>query len=157
MDVTFEHADDARFDLVVGADGVHSATRRLAFGPGEQFATYLGGYAAFFTLAHYDVEPGWFAMACPVRRSGSAPTSTPRLRTPCSRSGSDRDPALRGDRAGHRRRGPAVRGRGLARPAPTPCDVRRVDLYFDGALRAHRCPTVAGRVALGTRRRAARP
>ena len=31
-----------RFDLVVGADGVHSAVRRLAFGPEEQLVESLG-------------------------------------------------------------------------------------------------------------------
>ncbi|MBW0119605.1 FAD-dependent monooxygenase, partial [Pseudonocardia abyssalis] len=32
--VTFEHAPRRRFGLVVGADGLHSAVRTLAFGPG---------------------------------------------------------------------------------------------------------------------------
>lgn len=32
VEVAFERADPRRFDLVVGADGLHSATRRLAFG-----------------------------------------------------------------------------------------------------------------------------
>src|SRR5215467_13072279 len=33
--VTFEKAPARRFGLVVGADGLHSAVRRLAFGPDE--------------------------------------------------------------------------------------------------------------------------
>ena len=36
-------------DLVVGADGPHSAVRRLIFGPEEQFVKPLGGYNAWFT------------------------------------------------------------------------------------------------------------
>src|SRR5919205_2753504 len=32
VDVTFQHGRPLRFDLVVGADGVRSAVRRLAFG-----------------------------------------------------------------------------------------------------------------------------
>jgi 2-polyprenyl-6-methoxyphenol hydroxylase-like FAD-dependent oxidoreductase len=36
-------------DLVVGADGPHSAVRRLAFGPEEEFIKPLGGYNAWFT------------------------------------------------------------------------------------------------------------
>src|SRR5262249_53124714 len=31
--VSFDHADTRRFDLVIGADGLHSTVRRLAFGP----------------------------------------------------------------------------------------------------------------------------
>jgi 2-polyprenyl-6-methoxyphenol hydroxylase-like FAD-dependent oxidoreductase len=49
VDVTFEHGEPRRFDLVVGADGLHSTVRRLTFGsePGAQ--RYLGSYIAVFT------------------------------------------------------------------------------------------------------------
>ncbi|MEO3827539.1 hypothetical protein [Actinomadura sp. B10D3] len=33
--VAFEHGPTRRFDLVAGADGMHSNVRRLAFGPGQ--------------------------------------------------------------------------------------------------------------------------
>jgi 2-polyprenyl-6-methoxyphenol hydroxylase-like FAD-dependent oxidoreductase len=45
--VTFEHGGTRRFDLVVGADGLHSAVRRLVFGPEERFLRYLRHYFAF--------------------------------------------------------------------------------------------------------------
>jgi len=48
--VTFGGAEDATFALVVGADGIHSHTRRLAFGPEGPFARYLGYYVAAFSL-----------------------------------------------------------------------------------------------------------
>jgi 2-polyprenyl-6-methoxyphenol hydroxylase-like FAD-dependent oxidoreductase len=35
-------------DLLVGADGVHSAVRRMAFGPEERFFRYLGFHTAAF-------------------------------------------------------------------------------------------------------------
>lgn len=35
-----------RYDLVIGADGLHSATRRLTFGPEGQFLRHLGFYTA---------------------------------------------------------------------------------------------------------------
>jgi 2-polyprenyl-6-methoxyphenol hydroxylase-like FAD-dependent oxidoreductase len=35
-----------RYDLVIGADGLHSATRRLTFGPESQFLRHLGFYGA---------------------------------------------------------------------------------------------------------------
>ncbi len=41
------------FDLVVGADGLHSAIRRLAFGPQDTFERRLGLNVAAFTLSGY--------------------------------------------------------------------------------------------------------
>ena len=41
------------FDLVVGADGLHSRVRRLAFGPEEQFEKYLGIVVAAFDVDGY--------------------------------------------------------------------------------------------------------
>lgn len=47
VDVTFEHGPARRFDLVIGAEGLHSAVRRLAFGPEERFVTHMDHYFAF--------------------------------------------------------------------------------------------------------------
>ena len=44
---------DLRFDLVIGADGLHSAVRRLAFGSQDRFETYLGYMAAVFEIGRY--------------------------------------------------------------------------------------------------------
>ncbi len=41
------------FDLVIGADGLHSAIRRVAFGPQETFERRLGMNVAAFTLTGY--------------------------------------------------------------------------------------------------------
>ena len=51
--VTFEHATADRFDLVIGADGLHSNVRRLVFGPEDQFRHFLGGYLAFAAIPNY--------------------------------------------------------------------------------------------------------
>jgi len=40
--VTFEHAEPRHFDLLVGADGLHSNVRRLAFGSEQGVEHYLG-------------------------------------------------------------------------------------------------------------------
>ncbi|MFF4700745.1 FAD-dependent monooxygenase [Streptomyces chattanoogensis] len=50
VEVAFERGAPRRFDIVVGADGVHSNVRRLAFGPEERFARHLGSYISAFSL-----------------------------------------------------------------------------------------------------------
>src|SRR4051812_22568622 len=60
--VTLERSEPRRFDLVVGADGLHSVVRALAFGPEESFTRDLGLYGCWFTApADLDVD-GWFLM-----------------------------------------------------------------------------------------------
>jgi 2-polyprenyl-6-methoxyphenol hydroxylase-like FAD-dependent oxidoreductase len=50
VDVTFASGLRRRFDLVIGADGVHSTVRRLTFGPESQFVKHLGYYVAGWGL-----------------------------------------------------------------------------------------------------------
>jgi 2-polyprenyl-6-methoxyphenol hydroxylase-like FAD-dependent oxidoreductase len=45
-EVTFEHAAPRRFDVVVGADGLHSNVRRLIFGDEAGLSRFIGGYLA---------------------------------------------------------------------------------------------------------------
>jgi 2-polyprenyl-6-methoxyphenol hydroxylase-like FAD-dependent oxidoreductase len=52
-DVTFEHAAPRRFDLVVGADGLHSNVRRLVFGNESQFSAFIGAYLAVLTMPNH--------------------------------------------------------------------------------------------------------
>ena len=40
--LTFERTAPREFDLVIGADGLHSNVRRLVFGPDKRFEHYLG-------------------------------------------------------------------------------------------------------------------
>lgn len=51
--VTFERAAPRSFDLVIGADGLHSNVRRLVFGPEEDFIERLGTHAAIFTVPNF--------------------------------------------------------------------------------------------------------
>ncbi len=51
--VTFHSGTRRDFDLVVGADGLHSRVRLLAFGPQEQFENHLGIVVAAFDIAGY--------------------------------------------------------------------------------------------------------
>lgn len=48
--VTFEHAAPRTFDLLVGADGLHSAVRELAFGDESRFVRDLGHYVSVFSV-----------------------------------------------------------------------------------------------------------
>jgi 2-polyprenyl-6-methoxyphenol hydroxylase-like FAD-dependent oxidoreductase len=50
VEVIFDRAAPRRFDLVVGADGINSGVRRLAFGPEADFVEPLGMYVATATL-----------------------------------------------------------------------------------------------------------
>ncbi|MFD6104984.1 FAD-dependent monooxygenase [Nocardia salmonicida] len=49
-DVAFASGDRRRFDLVVGADGLHSALRAMVFGPHERFVRHLGHMLAFYSV-----------------------------------------------------------------------------------------------------------
>ncbi|MGW4486862.1 FAD-dependent monooxygenase [Amycolatopsis sp. NPDC004368] len=50
VDVAFERGAPRRFDLVVGADGLHSGVRRLAFGAEREFVEHMGVYVATMPL-----------------------------------------------------------------------------------------------------------
>jgi 2-polyprenyl-6-methoxyphenol hydroxylase-like FAD-dependent oxidoreductase len=53
VDVLFQQGGRRRFDLVVGADGLHSNVRSLRFGEEAGFARYLGYYVSIFTIPNY--------------------------------------------------------------------------------------------------------
>ncbi|MEV0131658.1 FAD-dependent monooxygenase [Dactylosporangium sp. NPDC050688] len=53
VDATFSDGTKGTFDLVVGADGLHSGVRRLVFGPEEDYSHFLGGYLAVFSVPDF--------------------------------------------------------------------------------------------------------
>jgi len=78
VEIRFKSGDRHRYDVVIGADGLHSRTRRLVFGPEEQFNHYLGRCFNIFSmpndmgLAHGAIiygEAGRTAGALAVRDS----------------------------------------------------------------------------------------
>ncbi|NRQ33169.1 hypothetical protein HII36_15145 [Nonomuraea sp. NN258] len=53
VDVTFDSGDRARYDYVIGADGLHSNVRNLVFGPERQFLRHLGMYLAIYSAPNF--------------------------------------------------------------------------------------------------------
>lgn len=60
--VTFRSGKSRSFDLLVGADGLHSVVRNLTFGNEEQFEKYYGYYTSSFTLENYSPKNRAFLM-----------------------------------------------------------------------------------------------
>ncbi|MFD8141760.1 FAD-dependent monooxygenase [Streptomyces sp. NPDC059708] len=78
VDVVFAGAGRRRFELVVGADGLHSELRAMVFGPHERFLRHLGHVLAFYSvpnefgldrwlLEYQDRESGRSALLRPVQ------------------------------------------------------------------------------------------
>lgn len=66
VDVTFQSGKTGRYDLVIGADGLHSNVRGLAFGPEEQFARPRHQYCAIFTIPNIlDMKRQWLMLNLP--------------------------------------------------------------------------------------------
>lgn len=62
VDVTFENAAPRRFGFVVGADGLHSVVRSLAFGPDSDHLRSIDCYTAWFTTPAGGDLDGWYLM-----------------------------------------------------------------------------------------------
>ncbi|MBV9513901.1 MAG: FAD-dependent monooxygenase [Mycobacteriaceae bacterium] len=52
-DVTFERGQPRRFDVIVGADGLHSNVRTLTFGPEAGLSTWIGAYLSVISVTNY--------------------------------------------------------------------------------------------------------
>jgi len=50
VNVQFKSGKKENFDIVIGADGLHSNTRKLTFGPEENYTKYLGYWFTGFTM-----------------------------------------------------------------------------------------------------------
>lgn len=62
VQVTFHSGQSRSFDLLVGADGLHSNVRKLAFGNEAQFEKYFGYYTSSFTLKNFSPDGRAFSM-----------------------------------------------------------------------------------------------
>ena len=60
--VSFDRADTRRFELVIGADGLHSTVRQLAFGPESRYIRHKDHYFAFANADAALSENRWVTM-----------------------------------------------------------------------------------------------
>lgn len=70
VSVSFRSGTTRAFDLVVGADGLHSAVRRLVFGAEAQFEKYYGYYTASFTIdGHLNRDRAFLMYSIPGKQA----------------------------------------------------------------------------------------
>jgi 2-polyprenyl-6-methoxyphenol hydroxylase-like FAD-dependent oxidoreductase len=70
VNVTFVSGDTATYDIVVGADGLHSNTRSLVFGDESQFERYIGFCFAGFTMPNtFGLDRGALAYTLPGKNA----------------------------------------------------------------------------------------
>lgn len=151
VSVTFASGATERFDMVIGADGVHSATRKLAFGPEEEFATYLGGYMSFFTMPTPEgIAPNWMTMhAIPKASVGIRPDADPSTCKAIITLRTEVDPALRRDVAAQQRLiRTMLADAGWLAPTVLDAMAETPDFYFDELDRVDMPSLSAGRVTL---------
>ncbi|MFI9323110.1 FAD-dependent monooxygenase [Kitasatospora aureofaciens] len=149
--VAFRHGAPREFDLVIGADGLHSTVRRLAFGPERQFVRHLGYYAATWQLRNDDGLPvGGVALNVPGRlMSVGADHRDPAVAGAFCLFAS---PELRYDRHDVRQQKALVRAAFDGLGWRVPQLLRSLDaapeLYFDSISRADVPSWSTGRIAL---------
>lgn len=78
VQVTFVDDGQESFDLLIGADGIHSNVRELVFGPEVQFARYMGYHVACYRVPNqYGLGQGWQNYPEVGRQVGVYPTDRP--------------------------------------------------------------------------------
>jgi 2-polyprenyl-6-methoxyphenol hydroxylase-like FAD-dependent oxidoreductase len=86
VDLALTDGREERADLVVGADGLHSNVRRLAFGPERDFVRHLGYYVALVDLpADMPWQRGKLnipGMSVSVRDAGDGPQGSMLVASP---------------------------------------------------------------------------
>lgn len=154
VEVAFASRAAQRFDLVLGADGVHSAVRRLAFGPEEEFVDARGHY---YAVASGRVPLGGLETVLPNGRAVAYGFTTPnRLLL----LGGQKAPALfvfRAPRADYDRRDlesqravleAAFEGQGWRTAAALEAARTAPDFYLDALTRTRMSAFTRGRAAL---------
>ncbi|WBB75076.1 FAD-dependent monooxygenase [Micromonospora sp. WMMD1128] len=156
VDVTFARGPRRRFDLVIGADGLHSTVRRLAFGPASRHLRPLGHHIAICTVpAGFGEERVELLHPAPGRsvgvyRTAGAPDARALFlfRSPGD-AGDHGDAGDRGDVAAQRALlGRAFAGAGWRVPELLAALPDAPDLYLDEMSQVRMVSWSAGRVGL---------
>lgn len=151
VDVTLADGSTLRTDLVVGADGPHSAVRGLVFGPESDFAKPLGGYNAWFTAPDTVGLDGWYLMylAPGGLNASMRPTHDPATAKAGLAFASDPIEYNRHDLDEQRQiLVERFAGAGWQCDALLAAAQEADDFYFDAFLQIHMPSWVSGRVAL---------
>ncbi len=154
VDVEFARRRRERFDLVIGADGVHSAVRRLAFGAEAEHVTPLGYY---YAVASGDVPADGLVTELPGGRHVAYGYNSPGC---LALLGGQKAPSLfvfRAPRPDYDRRDTASQlrfletafaGVGWRVPAMLAAARMSGDFYLDALARSRMTAFTSGRVAL---------
>lgn len=149
VDVTFSDGSRERYDLVVGADGLHSTVRRLVFGPEARFVRHMGFYVA---LVNLDPAVAWRPGMCSmpglmvsVRDTGDGPYAMVLFRS------EEIDYDYRDTGEQQRIVGARLAGHGvweLPRLREVFLDPSSSGFYFDAVSQVHMPAWTRGRIAL---------
>lgn len=78
VDIAFDSGTRRRFDLVIGADGLHSALRGMVFGPREQYIRHLGHVLSFYSVPNeFGIDRWLLDYQIPGRSAGLRPVGDP--------------------------------------------------------------------------------
>ncbi|WP_306215647.1 FAD-dependent monooxygenase [Actinoplanes sp. RD1] len=149
--VSFRQAPTQRFDLVIGADGMHSVVRGLAFAPEPECVTYLGYQVAGWDLPHTgDLGREILLHNRPGTLAGLSADVRDPARADAYALFADPSPDVpRGDReAQHRRLGQRYAGQGWRVPEMLAAFPGATDVYFDQVARVAVPRWSAGRIVL---------
>ncbi|WP_223691012.1 FAD-dependent oxidoreductase [Leifsonia poae] len=149
VDVTFADGTERRFDAVVGCDGMHSAVRRLEFGPEAGFVRHLGLYVGTLQLDGPLEDPSEVLMYNTPGRSVSVHPGSGRPLAAFIFRGPERADFDYRDLAQHKRLiEEAYAGNGWRVPELLERVRAADDLYFDAVSQVRIPRWSSGRVAL---------